>query len=342
MNEVLVIIPTYNESENIIKIIESIFTIHPDISVLVVDDNSPDGTSGKVKEVIPKFKGKLDLIIRGSKLGLGTAYLCGFEWAMKKDYDFIISMDADLSHNPSDLYRLYNSCVNEKNDVSIGSRYIDGINVVNWPLQRIILSYFASFYVRLITRMKIMDPTSGFVCYSVKSLKKLNLSAVEFNGYAFQIEMKFKLWKKNFKLKEHQIIFVNRKLGNSKMNNLENSIFMKSTNMLSSSFEFGFEQINLFSNDKLNISLSQPNRAESGEFSFRLLGLSDKNGILPYTDYKVDISPSGRQKDLTISYYKNFSDNFKIGVNTLFTDDIGHISKNGIDKNILLSAVVSF
>ena len=131
-------------------------------------------------------------------------------------------------------------------------------------------------------------------------------------------------------------------IGNSKMNNLENSILIKSTNIFSSSFEFGFEQINLFGNDKLNISLSQPNRAESGELSFRLLGLSDKNGILPYTDYIVDVSPSGRQKDLTISYYKNFSDNFKIGVNTLFTDDIGHISKNDIEKNILLSAVVSF
>ena len=218
MNEVLVIIPTYNESENIIKIIESIFTIHPDINVLVVDDNSPDGTSGKVKEVIPKFKGKLDLIIRDSKLVLGTAYLCGFEWAMKKDYNFIISMDADLSHNPSDLYRLYNSCINEKNDVSIGSRYIDGINVVNWPLQRIILSYFASFYVRLITRMKIMDPTSGFVCYSVKSLKKLNLSAVEFNGYAFQIEMKFKLFLNKLNIAEIPIIFTDRKLGKSKLN----------------------------------------------------------------------------------------------------------------------------
>ena len=217
MNEVLVIIPTYNESENIIKIIESIFIIHSDINVLVVDDNSPDGTSGKVKEVIPKFKGKLDLIIRGSKLGLGTAYLCGFEWAMNKDYDFIISMDADLSHNPSDLYRLYNSCVNEKNDVCIGSRYIDGINVVNWPLQRIILSYFASFYVRLITRMKIMDPTSGFVCYSVKSLKKLNLSAIKFNGYAFQIEMKFKAWKYDYKIIEVPVIFTDRTLGSSKM-----------------------------------------------------------------------------------------------------------------------------
>ena len=217
MNEVLVIIPTYNESENIIKIIESIFIIHPDINVLVVDDNSPDGTSSKVKEVIPKFKGKLDLITRGSKLGLGTAYLCGFEWAMKKDYDFIISMDADFSHNPSDLYRLYNNCVKEKNDICIGSRYINGINVVNWPLQRIILSYFASLYVRLITGMNIMDPTSGFVCYSIKSLQKLDLSQIKFNGYAFQIEMKFKSWKYGFNIIEVPVIFTDRTEGDSKM-----------------------------------------------------------------------------------------------------------------------------
>lgn len=218
MNEVLVIIPTYNEGENIIKIIESIFTIHQDINILIVDDNSPDGTSSKVKELISKYNNKLNLITRESKMGLGTAYLRGFNWAINKDFNYIISMDADFSHNPSDILRLYESCVNEKNDICIGSRYIKGINVVNWPLQRIILSYFASLYVRLITGMNIMDPTSGFVCYSIKSLQKLDLSEIEFNGYAFQIEMKFKLWKKNFKLKEHQIIFVNRKLGNSKMN----------------------------------------------------------------------------------------------------------------------------
>lgn len=218
MNEVLVIIPTYNEGENIIKIIESIFTIHQDINILIVDDNSPDGTSSKVKELISKYNNKLNLITRESKMGLGTAYLRGFNWAINKDFNYIISMDADFSHNPSDILRLYESCVNEKNDICIGSRYIKGINVVNWPLQRIILSYFASLYVRLITGMNIMDPTSGFVCYSIKSLQKLDLSEIEFNGYAFQIEMKFKLWKKNFKLKEHQIIFVNRKLGKSKMN----------------------------------------------------------------------------------------------------------------------------
>jgi dolichol-phosphate mannosyltransferase len=223
MNEVLVIIPTYNEGENIIKIIESIFTIHQDINILIVDDNSPDGTSSKVKELISKYNNKLNLITRESKMGLGTAYLRGFNWAINKDFNYIISMDADFSHNPSDILRLYEKCVYEKNDICIGSRYIKGINVVNWPLQRIILSYFASLYVRLITGMNIMDPTSGFVCYSIKSLKQLDFSKIKFNGYAFQIEMKFKLWKKNFKLREHQIIFVNRKSGKSKMD--KNIIF---------------------------------------------------------------------------------------------------------------------
>ena len=218
MNEVLVIIPTYNESENIIKITKSIFAIHQDINILVVDDNSPDGTSSKVKEVISKFKGKLHLITRESKLGLGTAYLCGFKWAFKKNYKYIISMDADFSHNPSDLIRLYASCKNEEYDICIGSRYIKGINVVNWPLQRIMLSYFASLYVRIITRMKIMDPTSGFVCYSVTSLQKLNFNKIEFNGYAFQIEMKFKLFLNKLKLKEIPIIFTDRQLGKSKLN----------------------------------------------------------------------------------------------------------------------------
>ena len=218
MNEVLVIIPTYNEGENIIKIIESIFTIHQDINILIVDDNSPDGTSGKVKELISKYNNKLNLITRESKMGLGTAYLKGFNWAINKDFNYIISMDADFSHNPSDIIRLYESCVNEKNDICIGSRYIKGINVVNWPLQRIILSYFASLYVRLITGMNIMDPTSGFVCYSVKSLQKLDLSEIEFNGYAFQIEMKFKLFLKKLCIVEIPIIFSDRKFGKSKLN----------------------------------------------------------------------------------------------------------------------------
>ena len=218
MNEVLIIIPTYNEGENIIKIIESIFTIHQDINVLVVDDNSPDGTSSKVKEVISKFNNKLNLITRKSKMGLGTAYLEGFNWAINNNFSYIISMDADFSHNPSDIFRLYDSCTNQKNDICIGSRYINGINVVNWPLQRIILSYFASLYVRLVTGMNIKDPTSGFVCYSVKSLKKLDLNEVKFNGYAFQIEMKFKLFLKKLRLMEIPIIFTDRKFGKSKLN----------------------------------------------------------------------------------------------------------------------------
>ena len=217
MNEVLVIIPTFNESENIVKIIESIFSIHQDINILVVDDNSPDGTSGMVKEVIPKYNNKLNLITRESKLGLGTAYLKGFNWAINNDFNYIISMDADFSHNPSDIYRLYEICVNEKNDICVGSRYIKGINVVNWPLQRIILSYFASLYVRLITGMNIKDPTSGYVCYSIKSLENLNFEKIKFNGYAFQIEMKFKLFLKKLRIKEISIIFTDRKHGKSKL-----------------------------------------------------------------------------------------------------------------------------
>ena len=217
MNEVLIIIPTYNESENIVKITESIFLIHQDINILVVDDNSPDGTSGKVKEVISNSNENLHLITRKSKMGLGSAYLCGFKWAIEKKYKYVISMDADLSHNPEDLKRLYDSCVLGKNDICIGSRYINGINVVNWPLQRIILSYFASIYVRIITGMNIKDPTSGYVCYSIKSLEKLNFEKIKFNGYAFQIEMKFKLFLKKLRIKEISIIFTDRKHGKSKL-----------------------------------------------------------------------------------------------------------------------------
>ena len=217
MNEVLIIIPTYNESENIVKITESIFLIHQDINILVVDDNSPDGTSGKVKEVISNSNENLHLITRKSKMGLGSAYLCGFKWAIEKKYKYVISMDADLSHNPEDLKRLYDSCVLGKNDICIGSRYINGINVVNWPLQRIILSYFASIYVRIITGMNIKDPTSGYVCYSKKSLENLNFEKIKFNGYAFQIEMKFKLFLKKLRIKEISIIFTDRKHGKSKL-----------------------------------------------------------------------------------------------------------------------------
>lgn len=218
MKEVLIIIPTYNESENITQIIESIFSIHQDINILVVDDNSPDGTSLKVKEVILKFKNNLNLITRNSKMGLGSAYLTGFKWAINKSFEYVISMDADFSHDPCDLLKLYNSCKNENNDISIGSRYIKGINVINWPIERILLSYFASLYVRLITFMPIKDPTSGFVCYSMKSIKKLNFKNISFDGYAFQIEMKFKLFLMKFNIIEVPIIFTDRKYGKSKLN----------------------------------------------------------------------------------------------------------------------------
>ena len=218
MNEALVIIPTYNESDNIVQIINSIFSIHQEINILVVDDNSPDGTSDKVKEVISNFNNNLFLLTRKSKLGLGSAYLYGFKWAISKNYKYVISMDADFSHNPSDLSRLYNSCFLDKNDICVGSRYIKGINVVNWPLERIILSYLASLYVRLITGMNIKDPTAGYVCYSVSCLKVIDFEKIKFNGYAFQIEMKFRLFLKRLKIEEIPIIFTDRKHGKSKLN----------------------------------------------------------------------------------------------------------------------------
>ena len=218
MNEALVIIPTYNESDNIVQIINSIFSIHKEINILVVDDNSPDGTSDKVKEVISNFNNNLFLLTRKSKLGLGSAYLYGFKWAISKNYKYVISMDADFSHNPSDLSRLYNSCFLDKNDICVGSRYIKGINVVNWPLERIILSYLASLYVRLITGMNIKDPTAGYVCYSVSCLKGIDFEKIKFNGYAFQIEMKFRLFLKRLKIEEIPIIFTDRKYGKSKLN----------------------------------------------------------------------------------------------------------------------------
>ena len=217
MKDVLIIIPTYNEVENILRIIESIFSLHKDINILVIDDNSPDGTSGKVKEVISKTNNNLHLKTRESKLGLGTAYLLGFKWAIENKFNYVISMDADFSHNPLDIEKLYNSCVYDNNDLSIGSRYVKGINVVNWPLERIILSYMASWYVRIITGMNIKDPTSGFVCYSIKTLKRLSLNSIRFNGYAFQIEMKFKLFLMKYILNEIPIIFTDREFGKSKL-----------------------------------------------------------------------------------------------------------------------------
>jgi dolichol-phosphate mannosyltransferase len=217
MNIRLVIVPTYNEIENISNIVEAVMTLAPDIDLLVVDDNSPDGTGTKIKELQAAHSDRLHLIEREGKLGLGTAYIKGFKWAIKRGYLYICEMDADFSHNPNDLLRLFDACQNQSADVAIGSRYVSGVNVVNWPMSRVLISYFASVYVRLITRMKIRDATAGFVCYRKQVLEVIDLDKIRFKGYAFQIEMKFKAWKYQFNLKELPIIFTDRKEGTSKM-----------------------------------------------------------------------------------------------------------------------------
>jgi glycosyltransferase, group 2 family len=214
----LVIIPTYNEIENIKNIIDTIFSLSIPFDILIVDDNSPDGTALEVKKLQSIYPKKLFLEIRDKKLGLGTAYIYGFKWALAQNYDYIFEMDADFSHNPNDLCRLYNECIEKKADITIGSRYIKGVNVVNWPLPRILLSYGASLYVKIITGMKIEDPTSGFICYSRKVIEAINLDSIRFIGYAFQIEMKYKAYIRKFKLLEVPIIFTDRSKGKSKMN----------------------------------------------------------------------------------------------------------------------------
>ena len=219
----LIIIPTFNESENIELIINKILSLNDSNDILVVDDNSPDGTSKIVSDLKKENIDRIFLIVRDNKLGLGSAYKEGFNWALNKNYSYIFEMDADLSHDPDEIVNLKELLINSDSDVAIGSRYLDGVSVVNWPLSRIFLSYFANIYVRIITGMPIKDATSGFIGYTNESLSSLNIDNIKFNGYAFQIEMKFKLWKKNFKLREHQIIFVNRKSGKSKMD--KNIIF---------------------------------------------------------------------------------------------------------------------
>ena len=214
----LVIIPTFNEIENIEDIIKSIFKIGKSFDILIVDDNSPDGTANAVKKLQQIYENRLFLEIREEKSGLGTAYIHGFKWALKHDYKFIFEMDSDFSHNPADLTRLYNVCANNKADVCIGSRYIKGVNVVNWPLGRILLSYGASFYVRFITGMRIKDPTAGFICYTRKVIESIDLDKIQFVGYAFQIEMKFRAYLKKFRIIEIPIIFKDREKGTSKMN----------------------------------------------------------------------------------------------------------------------------
>ncbi|MCF6168069.1 polyprenol monophosphomannose synthase [Lutibacter sp.] len=217
MSNTLVIIPTYNEKENIEAIIKAVFSQEKQFDILVVDDSSPDGTSKIVSNLQHKFS-NLFLEIRKEKNGLGAAYIHGFKWALSKNYDYIIEMDADFSHNPKDLIHLYNACAIDGADFSIGSRYLDNkINVVNWDIKRLLLSYFASKYVKIITRIPIFDTTAGFVCYKSNVLKNIELDKIKFVGYAFQIEMKFKAWKRKFKHKEISVIFTDRKKGTSKM-----------------------------------------------------------------------------------------------------------------------------
>lgn len=218
MSDALVIIPTYNEIENISKMLDTVMKLPQEFDVLVIDDNSPDDTADAVRAKQKDFPGRIHLETRKGKLGLGTAYIHGFKYALSRHYEYIIEMDADFSHNPEDLPKLYLECKDRKADMSIGSRYISGVNVVNWPMGRVLMSYFASAYVRFITGMPLRDTTAGFVCYTRKVLETINLDKIKFKGYAFQIEMKFKAFKKKFKVVEVPIIFINRQLGESKMN----------------------------------------------------------------------------------------------------------------------------
>jgi dolichol-phosphate mannosyltransferase len=215
VNDSLVIIPTYNEKENIENIIRKVISLEKAFDIVVIEDNSPDGTAQIIKTLQEEFS-QLNIIERKGKLGLGTAYITGFKWALEKGYDYIFEMDADFSHNPDDLLKLYAACTKDA-DMSIGSRYVSGVNVVNWPMGRVLMSYFASKYVNFVTRMHIHDATAGFVCYKKEVLEKIDLDAIKFKGYAFQIEMKFTTWKYGFKIKEVPIIFTDRTEGTSKM-----------------------------------------------------------------------------------------------------------------------------
>jgi dolichol-phosphate mannosyltransferase len=217
VSDSLVIIPTYNEKENIEAIIKSVFSLPVEFDILIVDDNSPDGTAGIVKKLKDESSGRLHLIERQGKLGLGTAYITGFKWAIENGFDYVLEMDADFSHNPKDLVRLREACVKDGADLAIGSRYISGVNVINWPIGRVIMSYYASAYVRFVTGMKIKDTTAGFKCYRRKVLETIKLDKIKMIGYAFQIEMKFTTWKYGFKIIEVPIIFTDRKHGTSKM-----------------------------------------------------------------------------------------------------------------------------
>lgn len=217
MSDSIVIIPTYNEKENIEAIIRKVFSLEKEFNVLVVEDNSPDGTAAIVKRLMQEFPERLFIEERKGKLGLGTAYIHGFKWALEKGYDYIFEMDADFSHNPEDLIRLYKAVAVDGNDVAIGSRYITGVNVVNWPMGRVLMSYYASAYVRIVTGLSIRDTTAGFMCYRADVLRQIDLDNIRFTGYAFQIEMKYTAVKMGFKVVEVPIIFTDRTQGESKM-----------------------------------------------------------------------------------------------------------------------------
>lgn len=214
----IVIIPTYNEKENIENIIRAVFALPKSFHILIIDDGSPDGTASIVRGLMQEeFADRLFMVERQGKLGLGTAYICGFKWALEHGYDFIFEMDADFSHNPEDLPRLYQACADEGFDVAVGSRYVSGVNVVNWPMGRVLMSYYASRYVQFVTGIPVRDTTAGFKCYRRRVLETVDLDAIRFKGYAFQIEMKFTAYKLGFKIKEVPVIFVNRREGTSKM-----------------------------------------------------------------------------------------------------------------------------
>lgn len=214
--EKLVIIPTYNEKENIEKIIRKVISLDGEFNILIIDDGSPDGTAFIVKDLQKEFEGRIYMVERKGKLGLGTAYIAGFKWAIENGFEYIFEMDADFSHNPDDLINLYEACKNG-GDVAIGSRYISGVNVVNWPMGRVLMSYCASMYVRFVTRMKVMDTTAGFKCYKIEVLKSIDFDKIRSKGYGFQIEMKFTAWKLGFNIVEVPIIFTDRRMGASKM-----------------------------------------------------------------------------------------------------------------------------
>lgn len=218
MSKRLVIIPTYNEKENIEKILRVVFNLETEFDALVVEDNSPDGTAEIVRKMMDEFKGRLFMLEREGKQGLGTAYITGFKWALQRAYEYICEMDADFSHNPKDLVRLYDACASQGADVAVGSRYITGVNVVNWPMSRVLMSYYASKYVRVVTGLNIMDTTAGFVCWTRKVLETIDLDRIKFVGYAFQIEMKYTAVKLGYQVMEVPIIFTDRTEGTSKMN----------------------------------------------------------------------------------------------------------------------------